>query len=175
MLFPVHPMPLTKASKLAVLLPLLKCLTSVAMYINFWAWLQGDITGAIKDLTSDDLRIYGNILGGIAKFIPGYTQWSDRCNGFICSVATPPDTTCGAAALQQMRASFCGVGTWTLFRPCIIRIMLRPECCAMRRPGIFLPVRANLLLEKHHLDFAPAVCSLQHESDSILGVSTRCQ
>ncbi|CAK0782947.1 hypothetical protein CVIRNUC_006142 [Coccomyxa viridis] len=68
----------------------------------------GDITGAIKDLTSDDLMIYGNILGGIAKFIPGYTQWSDRCNGFICSVPTPPDTTCGAAALQQMRASFCG-------------------------------------------------------------------
>ena len=51
-------------------------------------------------------------LGGIAKFIPGYTQWSDRCNGFICSVANPPDTTCGAAALQQMRASFRGVGTW---------------------------------------------------------------
>ena len=57
--------------------------------------------------------------------------------GFICSVPTPPDTTCGAAALQQMRASFCGVGAWTLYRPCITVIMPRPEYGTLLEPGMF--------------------------------------
>ena len=85
--------------------------------------LQGDITGTIKDLGSAELLAYGEALDGIAKFIPGYTKWSRQCNGFHCSVRTPPDTTCGAAALQQMRASFCAVGAWTPYRPCTTGIM----------------------------------------------------
>ena len=74
----------------------------------------------------------GKKLEGIAKFIPGYDKWSQQCNGFICSVKTPPDTTCGAAALQQMRASFCAVGAWTLHSPCIIMIIMismPPQLC----------------------------------------------
>ena len=103
-----------KLWKAAPLVPVLKCPSKKRC--EQLLGLQGDITGTIKDLGSAELLAYGEALDGIAKFIPGYTKWSRQCNGFHCSVRTPPDTTCGAAALQQMRASFCAVGAWTLLQ-----------------------------------------------------------
>ena len=48
---------------------------------------------------------------------------SQQYNGFICSVRAPPDTMCSTSAMQQMQASFCGVDTRTVHRPCIVIIM----------------------------------------------------